>query len=252
MIVLALPQIFNVLYFFRERKFMSSKIAICVAAAFLSIGACKQRNFGEGSGEIKSIAKSWPVLNSDGSEQKLPYSVFEEYPANNCEIYVNAVATGSQYVYAPASYEFFLTNLVVNKENLERQGTHIVNVGMLVMYTETKVDSGKSPVTKEGFVLASALAGKLVEYEIRMQTDGTDTRGKSTKRQIQTVSYFIDVLRGSEGYVRMWNTDAGKAFTMASIFSNYKRNDESGSASYSWLDGNAPSPVFNQKRSCVK
>lgn len=166
-----------------------------------------------------------------------------------CEFYVNAFARGSQYVYHGAGYSFVEAHLKINKFE-QKLLDNVVTAGMYAYLNQDGVDREVLVVGREiNHGLDGSRSG---EFIVGLRTDSS-IFGVQVQRQISHLAFFIDV-QGEDGMNRIWLKNGNEDFTPESIWGTnppFQINPyNNGGRDYQYLDGRAPSVIFNKKRQC--
>ena len=204
-------------------------------------------------GTALRAAPTFILKGEDGPER--PVTDQDLAVTNNdvdCQFYVNAFARGTQYVYHGAGYSFIEAHLKINKFDPELLN-NVINAGMYVYINQDGIDR---EMLVEGREINRGIDGsRSGEFIVGLRTDSRSF-GVEVQRRISHLAFFIDLqdVPGMEGITRIWLKNENEDFTVNSIWGTnptFQTNQyNNGGRDYVYLDGGAPSAIFNKKRQC--
>lgn len=164
-------------------------------------------------------------------------TVDNNFDANNCEFYVNALGYQSRH-YGGGGYDerTVVTYISVNARDLvHRDGGKILRVGMLTNSRDWLVGTEIEPAY---YMLRRTL------YLIKPYTETIDYR-------LSEFLYFIDVQRANGEIDRLWLKNGNANFSWPTVVDSFPQYRVDLGPSYDiWVK--EPSPIFNQKAACVR
>jgi len=167
--------------------------------------------------------------------QCIDYQPAQQFDANNCELYVNALGRGS-FSHNGAWARWLEAWIVVPPQ----QGT-VLGVGLWVSFTDPQGLAGeRSSFGREvepnywmtGFTYGRGVPGGVSEPEVT----------------VDAFAFFVDVRRPSGEVVRLWQSGGGANYTLAETFAVQGYLHGIGIGSIEYADESAP--LFDQKHTC--